>query len=258
MVIGSEMSGDVQNVVISNCVFIGTDRGIRFKSRRGRGGIVEDVRISNLIMDGVLCPFTMNLYYGCGAWGDPVVSDKNHRQVDEGTPRFRRIHLSGITARNVKLAAGFIYGLAEMPVEDIFLDDVTISLASNGNAGYPEMADDIPQMQQAGFFVRNAHNLHLKGIEIINQRGPAFDIADSADVNLCACGSSATDEDQPVIRLNNVNGAFIHACQFTRTKCFLKLEGEQTRGIILTGNALAIDAVYSDASVPRDAIKLIH
>jgi polygalacturonase len=69
IVIGSEMSGGVENVVVSNCVFIGTDRGIRLKSRRGRGGTVENVRISNLIMDGVLCPFTMNLYYGCGAWG---------------------------------------------------------------------------------------------------------------------------------------------------------------------------------------------
>ena len=62
----------MQNVVISNCVFIGTDRGIRLKSRRGRGGSVENVRVSNIVMDGVLCPFTMNLYYNCGAKGDPV------------------------------------------------------------------------------------------------------------------------------------------------------------------------------------------
>jgi polygalacturonase len=119
VVIGSEMSGDVRNVAISNCVFIGTDRGIRLKSRRGRGGVVEDVRVSNLIMDAVLCPFTMNLYYHCGARGDPVVSDKNQRPVNDGTPRFRRIHISHVSAVDVKIAAGFLYGLAEMPLEDI-------------------------------------------------------------------------------------------------------------------------------------------
>ena len=46
VVIGSEMSGGVRNVVIANCVFVGTDRGIRIKSRRGRGGVVEDIRAS--------------------------------------------------------------------------------------------------------------------------------------------------------------------------------------------------------------------
>jgi len=56
VVIGSEMSGGIRNVVISNCVLIGTDRGIRIKTRRGRGGILEDIRVSNLIMDSVLCP----------------------------------------------------------------------------------------------------------------------------------------------------------------------------------------------------------
>ena len=130
VVIGSEMSGDVQNVVISNCVFIGTDRGIRMKSRRGRGGVVENVRVSNIIMDGVLCPFTMNLYYHCnGAKGDPMVSDKNPRPVDEGTPAFRNIHYSHITAVDVKLAAGFFYGLAEMPLEDISLSDISIIMS---------------------------------------------------------------------------------------------------------------------------------
>ena len=63
VVIGSEMAGGVRNVVIANCIFESTDRGIRLKSRRGRGGIVEDVRVTNVIMTGVLCPFTVNLYY---------------------------------------------------------------------------------------------------------------------------------------------------------------------------------------------------
>jgi len=53
VVIGSEMSGGVKNIVISNCIFDGTDRGIRIKTTRGRGGIVEDIRVDNIIMKNI-------------------------------------------------------------------------------------------------------------------------------------------------------------------------------------------------------------
>ncbi|RPJ21556.1 MAG: glycoside hydrolase family 28 protein [Chloroflexi bacterium] len=184
VVIGSEMSGGVKNVVISNCVFIGTDRGIRIKSRRGRGGTIEDIRVSNLIMDGVLCPFTMNLYYHIGERGNLNVSDKNPRSVDDGTPRLRHIHFSHITAREVKHAAGFLYGLAEMPLEDISLSDISISISDEADSGYPEMADDIPSMSQAGFFIRNVHHLRLEHVEVTGQRGPVFDIDNSTEVEI--------------------------------------------------------------------------
>ncbi len=184
VVIGSEMSGGVKNVVISNCVFIGTDRGIRIKSRRGRGGVVEDIRVTNLIMDGVLCPFTMNLYYHIGERGNVDISDKNPRLVNDGTPRLRRIHFSYITAREVKHAAGFLYGLAEMPLEDISLSDISISISDKADAGYPEMADDIPSMSQAGLFIRNARRIRLERVEVTGQRGSAFDIDGSTEVEI--------------------------------------------------------------------------
>lgn len=179
VVIGSEMSGGVKNVVISNCVFIGTDRGIRIKSRRGRGGAIEDIRVSNVIMDGVLCPFTMNLYYHIGERGNLNVSDKNQRPVDDSTPRLRRIYFSHITAREVKHAAGFLYGLAEVPLEDISFTDVSISISEEADSGYPEMADDIPSMSRAGFFIRNANHLRLEHVEVKGQVGEAFDMDDS-------------------------------------------------------------------------------
>jgi len=184
LVIGSEMSGDVRNVTVSNCVFIGTDRGVRLKSRRGRGGVVEDVRLSNLIMDGVLCPFTMNLYYHIGVRGDPVVSDKNHRPVDESTPRFRNIHISQVSAVNVKIAAAFLYGLAEMPLEDISFSDVSITLSDHAETGPAEMADDIPSMSRAGFFVRNARRLRLDHVNIQGQIGPALDMDESVEAEV--------------------------------------------------------------------------
>lgn len=174
VVIGSEMSGGVRNVVISNCVFVGTDRGIRLKSRRGRGGIVEDIRATNIVMTDVRCPFTMNLYYHINARGDKYVSDKQPQPITDGTPIFRRIHYSHITARHAHYAAAFLYGLPEMPLEDVSFDDVSIAMATNAHAGEPDMADDIPSMQRAGFWARNVRGLRLRDVAIENQVGDAF------------------------------------------------------------------------------------
>ena len=257
VVIGSEMSGGVRNVVISNCVFTGTDRGIRFKSRRGRGGVVEDIRVSNIVMVDVLCPLSINLYYGCGAWGDESVSDKLPRPVTDGTPCFRRIHLSQITARQVKYAAGFLYGLAEMPVEDIAISDVSISMAPGAEAGYPDMADDLEPMGQAGFFIRNAVRLRLHNVEVTGQLGPALSVADASDVEVLACTSPTPPPDGPVVCLENVQGAFVHGCQARAgTGVFLRVEGQKTREIALSGNYLARAARPIDVSgeVPAGSV----
>jgi polygalacturonase len=239
VVIGSEMSGDVRNVVISNCVFIGTDRGIRLKSRRGRGGVVEDIRVANVVMTDVLCPLTMNLYYAPGAWGDTTVSDKRPHPVSSATPAFRRIHLSNITAREVQVAAAFLYGLAEMPVEDITLSDISIAMAADAEAAYPEMADDLELMRRAGLFVRNARGLRLHNVEVRGQLGPALSIADGADVEISAVTTRTPPADAPVVLLRNVDGAFLHGCRAgAGTGVFLQVEGEATGDIVLRSNSL--------------------
>lgn len=177
VVIGSEMSGDVRNVVIDNCIFRGTDRGIRIKSRRGRGGVVEDVRVSNILMTDVLCPLTMNLYYACGVWGNAHVADKSLQAVNAGTPRIRRISLNGISVQGAKLAAAFLYGLPEMPVEDVTVSDMQVEMAADAVEGYAEMADDIPIMKRHGFFIRNAVGVRLYNVQVRGQQGDAFDVA---------------------------------------------------------------------------------
>ena len=182
VVFGSEMSGGIRNVVISNCIFVGTDRGLRFKSRRGRGGVVENVRATNLIMDGVLCPFTINMHYACGQWGDPLVADRQPRPVDEGTPLFRQIHISQVMAVGVSLAAGFVEGLAEMPVEDLSFSDVQVSLAETAEPEPVEMADGLEPIRQAGFIIRNVRRLVMERVHVDGQQGPAFDIMDSSQV----------------------------------------------------------------------------
>src|SRR5215207_8201128 len=108
VVIGSEMSGGVRKIVISNCVFDGTDRGIRIKTARGRGGIVEERRVDNIIMKNIKeQAIVLDMQY----------AKTKEEPVSERTPQFKNIHFSNITAQTNQ--AIFINGLSEMPVENI-------------------------------------------------------------------------------------------------------------------------------------------
>lgn len=178
VVVGSEMSGDVRNVVISNCVFTETERGIRIKTRRGRGGVIEDVRVTNIVMRDVLVPVTVNLYYHFLAKGDAVVADRSPRPVDRGTPRVRRIRFGEITAEDAHYAAAYLYGLPEMPIEDVSFRDVAIRMSERARTGVPEHLDDERPMSRAGFIARNVRGLRLEGVEVSGQRGDAFVLAD--------------------------------------------------------------------------------
>lgn len=197
VVLGSEMSGDIRNVVIQNCIFKQTDRGIRFKSRRGRGGIVEDVRVSSIVMEDVICPFILNLYYFCGPRGkDRYVWDKNPYPITEETPRFRRIHLAHITARRVHAAAGFLYGLAEMPVSEITFDDLDISMAEDAVPGLPAMMAGLEPMRARGFYLGNVRDISFHRVRIKGHEGPAFRIENGENVGIEACRSLNADESQ--------------------------------------------------------------
>jgi polygalacturonase len=239
VVIGSEMSGGVRNIVIANCVFVGTDRGIRLKSRRERGGVVEDIRVTNVVMTDVMCPFIMNLFYGCGAWGTAKIEDRSPWPVNEGTPRFRRIHFSNITAREVRYAAAFLYGLPEMPVEDVTFSNVDISMALDAEPGVPAMAPNLEPMQRAGFWSANVRGLRFHNVTVTDQLGPALRLADAADVDISGFTTPTPSADAPVIHIHNVDGAFIHGCHAAAgTDIFLRMEGAQTRDIVLSGNQL--------------------
>ncbi|CAM3537483.1 glycoside hydrolase family 28 protein [Marinicrinis lubricantis] len=204
VVIGSEMSGDVRHVVITNCVFQHTDRGIRLKSRRGRGGTVEDIRVSNIVMDNVICPFILNLYYFCGPRGkDKYVWDKNPYPVTEETPCFRRIHFNSITARNVHAAAGFLYGLAEQHVSEITFDDIDISMAEQAIPGHPAMMTGIEEMTNRGFFLGNVRDIRFRGVTIENHEGPAFYVENGERVTVENCESKNTKKAEKLLEQVN-------------------------------------------------------
>lgn len=124
-VIGSEMSGGVRNVRVDNCTFIGTDNGLRFKSARGRGGVVENIFISNVRMENILgnaIDFEMFYENQTGV----ANADANPPRVNVGTPQFRDIRIENLVCRGAHKAM-VLQGLPEMPLRNCLLKNVSIS-----------------------------------------------------------------------------------------------------------------------------------
>ena len=183
VVIGSEMSGGVRNVVVSNCLFQDTDRGIRLKTRRRRGGFMEQLSFNNIIMDRVMCPFVFNMYYFGGKVGkEPWVSDRNPAPLDEGTPVIRDINISNMTVLNATACAGVLSGLAEQYLENIRFSNCQITMSQDGEADLPAMMSGMDKMKGAGFYMRNARGIVFDQVEVKNAIGAEIDMDESVDL----------------------------------------------------------------------------
>lgn len=139
-VVGSEMSGGVRNVHVSNMTFIGTDVGLRFKSTRGRGGVVENIFIENIHMQDIVTePIRFNLYYDGEAPSinqkveivDKKKLEEEIPEVNEETPQFKNIHLTNIYSNNSETAM-WIQGLPEMNVRDITMENIRLTAKNGG------------------------------------------------------------------------------------------------------------------------------
>lgn len=168
VVIGSEMSGGVKNISVSNCVFQNTDRGIRIKTRRKRGGEVKGASFSNILMENVGAVITMNQYYGCvcGEFPFPaeMLFDEGAQPVDELTPRFSDIRISGILARGVKGVGIYLYGLPECPIENVIVSDVSMEITGCQGGFEPVMAYHKKHCNGEGIVAQNARNITMQGI----------------------------------------------------------------------------------------------
>ena len=138
-VVGSEMSGGVENIRVTGCRFIGTDVGLRFKSTRGRGGVVKDIWCDHIYMKGIVSyAVIFNLYYA-GVAATDMTRDGNGdiQPVDETTPEFRDFHFSNITCAGAEQAV-FVNGLPEMPVKNLAFSNSRFTAQKGVEAHFSE------------------------------------------------------------------------------------------------------------------------
>ena len=164
-VVGSEMSGGVRNVYVADCTFIGTDVGLRFKSTRGRGGVVENVYVDNINMINIPGDALIaDLYYAVkDAPGAPVPA------VTEETPSFKNIHISNISCKGAGRAM-FLNGLPEMPIENFSVRNMRITDAQKGAfinkvAGVTLENIEIEAADNTYLQVENTTNITIDGKE---------------------------------------------------------------------------------------------
>ena len=138
-VVGSEMSGGVENILVRDCRFLGTDVGLRFKSTRGRGGLVRNIWCERIYMkDIVSYGVIFNLYYaGVAATEMPEGRAEPAVQVDETTPEFKQVHFSGIVCAGAGQAI-YINGLPELPVSAVSFKDCNFTAGKGAEVNYAE------------------------------------------------------------------------------------------------------------------------
>ena len=168
-VIGSEMSGGANNLYVEDCTFIGTDVGLRFKTTRGRGGIVENVFVKNITMKDIAAEAILfDMYYSAQ---DPVVLAGEKREapvvktlpVTEGTPRFRNFYVSNITCDGAEKAI-FIRGLPEMHIQNINLQNMVLQ-------------------SRHGIEMSEATGVNFKNVQLLtSSTSPVADVLNSSDV----------------------------------------------------------------------------
>ncbi|MBC7948807.1 MAG: glycoside hydrolase family 28 protein [Chitinophagaceae bacterium] len=165
-VIGSEMSGGARNIYVSNCTFVGSDIGLRFKTTRGRGGIVENIFIRDIYMKDIPGDAILFDMYYMGKDPVPAAGEKRElprvefKTVDETTPQFRNFHISNVYVNGANKGI-FVRGLPEMHVKNIEFENMVIQA-------------------NKGIDIQEASGLSFKNIKIISENtNPVIDVVQS-------------------------------------------------------------------------------
>ncbi|MDP4261710.1 MAG: glycoside hydrolase family 28 protein [Bacteroidota bacterium] len=186
-VIGSEMSGGARNIYVSNCTFDGSDIGLRFKTTRGRGGVVENIFINNIYMKDIPGEAILfDMYYMAR---DPIAAAGEKRAlpkvelkpVDETTPVFKNFHISNVYCNGAAKGI-FVRGLPEMHIKDIVLENMVLQA-------------------KKGFDVQEASGITFRNIKMISDdTNPVVDVIQSD--NLVFDNISCKDGSELMFRIN--------------------------------------------------------
>ncbi|HYW72184.1 MAG TPA: glycoside hydrolase family 28 protein [Pyrinomonadaceae bacterium] len=145
--VGSNIGGGIRNILVQNCSFDGGDNGIRIKSARDRGGLVENIEYRNITMRNVGYAITLNLFY----FDKVAQQERKASAVTATTPIVRGVRIVNVTVQGAK-TAGDIIGLPEMPIDTVTLDNVRVDA-------------------NTGLTVQDANGVILRQVHIVPQKG---------------------------------------------------------------------------------------
>lgn len=181
--VGSEIAGGVKDVHIKDCLFMNTDRGLRVKTRRGRGklSVLDDISFEDIDMDNVMTPFVVNSFYFCDPDGKTeYVSTKKALPVDSRTPSIKKLTFKNIKATNCHVAGTYICGLPESKIERLTFENIDFSYADDAKSGVAAMMLGCEEGCKQGMVVSNIKELILKNVHVVGCEGEAI-VADNVD-----------------------------------------------------------------------------
>ena len=188
-VVGSEMSGGVENIKVSNCRFLGTDVGLRFKSCRGRGGVVRNIFIEDIVMMNIPTePLLFDLHYGGKSAVEAAAEgaspfDVPYVEADETTPQFRDIYIRDVVCSGAARAMYF-NGIPEKNIENIVVEDCQI-------------------VSTKGADLRYSNGVILKNIDITQSEGLGYSLANCRNVTIEDCTDASSSEKPEVFTHNS-------------------------------------------------------
>lgn len=173
--LGSEIGAGVTNLSVSQCWFRGTDRGLRIKTRRGRG---KDCRLDNILfenirMESVLTPVAINMWYNCC---DPdrfseYVWSREQLPVDERTPHLGKFTFRRLTCTHVQVAACYIDGLPESPIDEVRFEDSVFTFDPDAKPGKPIMKNFAQEECRLGLYLDNVRRITMENVLVEGAAG---------------------------------------------------------------------------------------
>ncbi len=180
VVFGSESSCGIRNVEVSRCIFNKTDRGLRIKTKRGRGNkaVIENVHFDNILMDGVLACLVVNMYYYLSHDSyDDYADSKEYRPVSEMTPHVGSFVFENMKCLNTRACAGYFYGLPESRIEKITLKDIEVTFDHDfKDYVEPAMIHNCEKLNNASFCFYNVDEVEVENVRIEGKSVGSFQV----------------------------------------------------------------------------------
>lgn len=183
--VGSELAGGVRNVRVHHCFMRGNDRGLRIKTRRGRGkfAVADDIRFEDVRMEGVKAPLVINCLYFCDPDGHAQwVQSREPRPVDDTTPTVGEIRFERVSATDCQGCVAYVLGLPERPVERVLLRDCAFEFAEDAAPMTPAMAEGVEPCVKRGVVAMFARKVELEDVRLHGVQGQSVEAVGVGEV----------------------------------------------------------------------------